>query len=216
MNILTEFEGLIPRIAGNSISLQQDISPFLSNQPIIEHIKNYPKLEWQDVYKFVLQGSCGWTHLLSNRNQESVVHYLNDELNKSSKPQPDERLFDIINNETSLCRVNLRVWKSENLGKFHELWDLMIKAEKTTQKTTDIFQKEWSNLMKLIDQGCIITSNKSKSLVGKWIKIVVKLSEVYRKSSDMPLLHHSETYRTNYKPSYRLVNKNDLLEFLER
>lgn len=213
MKLLTEFKSLIPKISGISIFLQLDSS---IHHPIIEHIKNYPKLEWQDIYKFVLQGSCGWTHLLSNRNQESVVQYLNNELNVASKPHPDERLFDILNNETFLCRINLRVWKNENLGKLHDLWNLMMKAEKTTPRTTDIFQKEWLNMMNLIDQGYIIKSEKCKYLVGEWIKNVAKLSEVNRKSSDMPLLHHSETYRINYKPSYRLVNKNDLLEFLKR
>ena len=213
MKLLTEFKSLTPKISGSSITLQLDNS---IHHPIIEHIKNYPKLEWQDVYKFVLQGSCGWAHLLSNKNQESVVQYLNDELNLASKPLPDERLFDILNTKTSLCRISLRVWKNENLGKLHDLWNLMMKAEKSTPRKTDIFRKDWLNIINLIDQGYIIKSIKNKYLVGEWIKIVGKLSEVNRKSSDMPLIHHSETYRTNYKPSYRLVNNNDLLEFLER
>jgi len=213
MNILTEFKSLIPKIAGNSITLQLDNS---SQLPIIEHIENYPKLEWQDIYKFVLQGSCGWTHLLSNRNQESVVQHLNDELNVASKPHPDERLFDILNNETSLCRINLRVWKNENLGKLHELWNLMIKAEKSTPKTTKIFGKNWKELVDLSESGIIMTSKQEEYMVHQWIKVVLELTEKIEKSSEMPLLHHSETYRTTYFPSYRLINKDDLLEYMEK
>ena len=216
MNLLTEFEGLIPKMSGNSISLQLDNSTNVSKYPIIQHIFNYPKLEWQDVYKFVLQGSCGWAHLLSSRNQEEVVQHLNNELNLASKPLPDERLFDTLNNETNLCRINLRVWKSENTGKLHELWNLMMKTEKSTPKTTDNFKKNWRELVDLSDKGSIMTSIKEEYLVQQWMKIVLNLSERIESSSNMPLIHHSETYRTNYKPSYRLVNKNDLLEYLKR
>jgi len=216
MKPLTEFKSLIPKISGNSITLKLDTSTHFSIQPLIEHIENYPKLEWQDIYKFVLQGSCGWTHLLSNRKQENVVQYLNEELNLASKPRPNERLFDILNNETSLCRINLRVWKKDNLGKLHELWNLMVKAEKSTPKSTKIFRENWKELVDLSENGFIVTSVKEEYMVLQWIKVVLKLTENIEKSSEIPLLHHSETYRTNYKPSYRLVNKNDLLEFLEK
>ncbi len=213
MNILTEFKSLIPKISGNTISLQLDNS---IHHPIIEHIKKYPRLEWQDVYKFVLQGSCGWTHLLSNKNQESVVQYLNDELSMASKPLPDERLFEILNNETFLCRISLRVWKNENLGKLHDLWNLMMKAEKSTPKTTKIFKKNWRELIDLSDKCYIMTSKRDEYLVQQWMKVVLELTEKIEKSSELPLLHHSETYRTTYFPSYRLINKDDLLEYMEK
>ncbi len=216
MSTLAEFENLIPRISGNSITLHLDYPNHLSLHPIIDHIKNYPKLEWQDVYKFVLQGSCGWTHLLSGRNQEEVVQHLNNELNRTSKPLPDERLFDILNNETALCRINLRVWKNENVGKLHELWNLMMKAEKSTPESSDNFKINWRGLVDLSEKGNIMTSKREGYLVHQWMKIVLKLTETIENSSKMPLIHHSETYRTSYKPSYRLVNKNDLLEYLKR
>lgn len=216
MKLLTEFKSLIPKISGNSITLKLDTSTHISIQPLIEHIESYPKLEWQDIYKFVLQGSCGWTHLLSNRKQENVVQHLNEELNLASKPRPNERLFDILNNETALCRINLRVWKKDNLGKLHELWDLMVKAEKSTPKSTKIFRKNWKELVDLSENGFIVTSVREEYMVLQWMKVVLKLTESIEKSSEIPLLHHSEIYRTNYKPSYRLVNKNDLLKFLEK
>jgi hypothetical protein len=216
MKLLTEFKSLIPKISGNSLSLKLDTSTRLSIQPIIEHIESYPKLEWQDIYKFVFQGSCGWTHLLSNRNQEIVVQYLNEELNLASKPRPNERLFDILNNKTDLCRINLRVWKNDNLGKLHELWNLMLKAEKSTPKSTKVFRENWKELVDLSENGFIVTSEREEYMVLQWIKVILRLTESIEKSSEMPLIHHSETYRTNYKPSYRLVNKNDLLELLEK
>ncbi|MHA1802375.1 MAG: hypothetical protein ACTSWJ_11610 [Candidatus Heimdallarchaeaceae archaeon] len=216
MNVLTEFRNLIQKIAGNSITLKLDMSTKILNNPIIEHIKIFPKLEWQDIYKFILQGSCGWTHLLSNRNKEKVVQYLNEELNNASNPRQDERLFYILNNETSICRINLRVWKSENLGKLHDLWNLMIKAEESTPKTTKIFKNNWQELVNLNENGYIVTSEREEYLVQQWMKVVVKLTEEFENSSDMPLLHHSENYRINYFPSYRLVNENDLIAFVEK
>jgi hypothetical protein len=216
MKLLTEFKDLTSKISGNSITLKLDTSTRLSIQPIIKHIENYPKLEWQDIYKFVLQGSCGWTHLLSNRKQENVVQHLNEELNLASKPHPNERLFDSLNNETALCRINLRAWKNDNLGKLHELWGLMVKAEKSTPKSTKIFRENWKELVDLSENGYIVTSVREEYMVLQWMKVVLKLTENIEKSSEMPLIHHSETYRINYKPSYRLVNENDLLDFIEK
>lgn len=213
MNILSEFKSLTSKISGNSITHLLDNS---IHHPIIEHIKNNPKLEWQDIYKFVLQGSCGWTHLRSTKNQENVVQYLNDELNIASIPHPDERLFNILNNETSICRINLRVWKNEKLGKLHDLWNLMMKAEKSTPRTTKIFKKNWMELIEFSENGQIVTSEREEYLVHQWMNTVVKLTEEFEKSSEMPLLHHSETYRINYFPSYRLVNERDLKAYVEK
>ncbi|MHA1466274.1 MAG: hypothetical protein ACTSQ2_14380, partial [Candidatus Heimdallarchaeaceae archaeon] len=128
----------------------------------------------------------------------------------------DERLFYILNNETPICRINLRVWKSENLGKLHDLWNLMIKAEESTPKTTKIFKNNWQELVNLNENGYIVTSEREEYLVQQWMKVVVKLTEEFENSSDMPLLHHSENYRINYFPSYRLVNENDLIAFVEK
>ena len=134
----------------------------------------------------------------------------------ASKPRPNERLFDVLNNETALCRINLRVWKNEKIGKLHELWDLMIKAKKSTPKSTKIFRENWKELVDLSENGFIVTSVREEYMVLQWMNVILRLTESIAKSSEIPLIHHSETYRTNYKPSYRLANKNDLMEFLER
>ncbi|MBY9001520.1 MAG: hypothetical protein KGD64_11425, partial [Candidatus Heimdallarchaeota archaeon] len=100
MKILEEFHELSSKITNTPITLREEDFINVNKNPIIDHIKRYPRLEWQDIYKFIFQGSCGWTHLSTNSSEKKVVQYLNNELTLASKPLPDEQLFESLNNST--------------------------------------------------------------------------------------------------------------------
>ena len=216
MNLFIQFEKAVSDISLFFVKLRTIDYKNEKKPPLIAHMVNFSNIKWRDIYKFIFQGTCGWTHLSSDKSLEKVKQYLIEELESINESDSTTSLYEILNYTTKLCRVNLQEWKFRFQESIEELWKLMLKANETTPKTTEIFAEQWKELIDMSENNYFIFRSKhEKNTVENWLNIVLDLAREVNLSSKMPLLHHSEEYRIKYKPHYRLVNVDDLELFIE-
>ena len=170
---------------------------------LTEHIKTYPALKPQDVIKFCYQATFGAEHLLSDT--DAAKRYFIDEYD--STDPADMSLLEELNEK--YCRVNIAAWKKAGLGR-EKLFEIFAaSASDSAAKDSDkpgqeILKGNLLTAEKLITEiPCDITMDDWKSGIEKYI------------ASGMNPVHHSEEYRKNYHPAYRVV-KTTLLEEHEK
>ena len=170
---------------------------------LTEHIKTHLALKPRDVIKFCYQATFGAEHLLSDT--DAAKRYFIDEY--AGTDPADMPLLEKLNEK--YCRVNIAAWKKAGLDR-EKLFEIFAySASDPAVKHSDRPGPELlkSNLLtaeKLITEiPCDITLNAWKSEMEKYI------------ASGMNPVHHSEEYRKNYHPAYRVV-KTTLLEEHEK
>ena len=170
---------------------------------LTEHIKIHPALKPQDVIKFCYQATFGAEHLLSDT--DAAKRYFIDEYD--STDPADMPLLEELNEKYS--RVNIAAWKRVGLGR-EKLFEIFAasasdsSAEHSDRPGPEILKGYLLTAEKLITEiPCDITMDDWKSGIEKYI------------ASGMNPVHHSEEYRKNYHPAYRVV-KTTLLEEHEK
>ena len=206
----TEFKRLVREMSHIPLYLKDVSEDEILQNPLFFHITKYPLLQCIDIYKFIMQGSCGWSHMASFGNEEHLKDYLIKEFKEAGELSEFDSVFELLNEETRIGRVNLRAWKRHVGNEIDLLWDLMKKAEETTPKTSKIFREKWKQFTSWVGEGKIIFPEEVKKMVEHWLEVVAKLAEKYESASDIPLVSHSPMFRKMYKPSYRLVKEIDL------
>jgi len=159
---------------------QNDIS-----QELLNHFKEYPLLEPQDAFKFLYHGIFGCEHMISS--EEKVIEYIKNESKTASK---HSRLVEPLFG--NYARLNLDILnsglKAETLGKL-----FFLTSEKEKGSPDD--------LLKAIE---VLKELAEKNQTPfKEEKLITALSEW--KEKGYPAIHHSETFRQNYHPSYRVI-----------
>jgi len=59
MDKIAFFRRLNRKISRIHVILSDEIDEHLKENPLIVHIQKHPKLRWRDIYKFLMQGTCG-------------------------------------------------------------------------------------------------------------------------------------------------------------
>ena len=219
MDKLALFYKVSRKISKFPVKLSEITDIEIQKHPLINHIQKFPLLRWKDVYKFLMQGTCGWGHLKNSGKLDGVKFYLEEEYESIGDPLPEEDLYDLLNTKTKIVRLNLRVWKQRFEDNPDQIWNLMLSALEKTPESTEFFLEQWSILISIYEKGVIQINQKRKRKYNKlldWLNFVLEFVKETEKISDIPLLHHSSVYRKNYSPSYRLVIEDDLMEFLEK
>jgi len=204
------FKELAKEMAHIPIYLKELSLDEVLKQPLFIQMKKYPKLQFSDVYKFIYQGSCGWAHLSKLGDETQIKEYLKQELSEALSPKEHDEIFEILDYETGLGRVNLRSWKEYFGEEIDLLWELMKKAQHNTPTTTDLFIKRWGEFTEWIDKGVIRYPPEAEELVVNWISLIREIAVDVKIPVDLPLISHSVTYKNNYSPSYRLIIEEEL------
>ena len=161
---------------------------------ILDHCKRYPKAAPEDIFKFLYQSTFGCGHMI--KSPETAVEYIKKEAEEAVSSS------DILteNLDGCFCRVHLSYLKEglsvQTLGK---LFYLSSMKETEDQNVLDERLKAVSEL------AC------SGVLPFSAVEFVTALEKW--KSDGCPAIHHSEDFRENYKPAYRVIHK-DFVPFL--
>jgi hypothetical protein len=153
----------------------------------------HPKAELIDYYKLFFQSYYGPGHLI--KDPESACSYLLDELNNSTKF--DTVLIQDIGN--SFCRVNLKTVKDGLISQ-----ECLCTAFLKSQQTEPVF-KEWKSIWDRIRD--VLYSVPELEFLKSNIEHDLFLMS--RKS----LISHSNIYKENYSPHYRIIHKRHLKLF---
>ncbi|MFW5889211.1 MAG: hypothetical protein ACOCUD_02400 [Bacillota bacterium] len=165
---------------------------------ILKHSVKYPLMEVRDYLKLFYQNSFGPKHFSDNPSLDNIIKYIETEL--TDYKISNTNIIENIGND--FVRVSLDIIKKqaieiEKLAKAFQA--SMNKGLIDLQKSHDLFNKQVKILVDLIKSKEIKLDKKS----------AIKFIEDYLDKGIKPL-SHSEIYRKNYHPHYRVIHKKYL------
>ena len=161
---------------------------------LLGHYHKYPKLQIQDLFKFIYQSSFGCEHLVTDL--VGVTEYIKKEYELIDKE--DEPYIDTLDGEYS--RVSLSYLNKElRIDTFAKIF--VLSSKKETEGLANLLNKI-KVALKLVDEGLFpFDKEEFNKCLLKW------------KEMGYPAIHHSNIFRENYKPSYRVIS-NKYIPFL--
>ncbi len=159
-------------------------------------LKMHPSMQYQDVVKLCYQLAFGAEHILSDIERAHAYLYTEFE----SVLPTDEPLFEQISPE--IVRVNLGAWKRE-CRELDPLFEAFKKSAFINENAKDNFLLYLDIAEKTMD--ALLPNFNSE----QWLTFL----EEY-KVAGMQAIHHSNAYRENEKPHYRIVKIKELEKIL--
>lgn len=154
------------------------------------HAKKYPLMSVTDAVKLIFQNEFGGEHLISSKAK--CLEYLTAEYN--SVTQTDCEFYEDIGG--GIIRVFLPALRANSITPT-ELCELFISSAEMTHGDINSFLKKLDILKELTESGLFAFSSD-------------QLEEYLTEYASLgyPPVSHSEIYRLNYKPAYRIILKN--------
>lgn len=150
-----------------------------------EQVALHPSMQPQDVVKLLFQAAFGAEHLLADKNAAFI--WLQEEYEELEMTKVSEKLYEQIHDK--VCRINLREWKRRKLPLS---WLFHIFVESASYANLyggqELFTQSLQEVEALIQEGVFNFS-----------------MEEWRETAKQGPVHHSETYRQQEKPAYRIV-----------
>jgi hypothetical protein len=153
---------------------------------LIEHYKKYPKLQIQDLFKFLFQSSFGCEHMISSL--DFVTNYIIKEA--STIEQKNIHLVEQLDGSYSRVHLSyLKKWLSPyTLGKL-----FYLSAKKEVNGLKDLKEKIIA-AKELIQDGLLpFSADDFNTAIDEWSK------------KGYPAINHSNIFRNEYGPSYRVI-----------
>ncbi len=168
---------------------------------MIEQLKKHPATQPQDIVKQCYQAAFGAEHLLKDTTK--AKQYLQREY-ETVIPSNSIPLYEEISE--TVCRVNLASWKAKQLP-LDLLFRLFIQSCTISTNGNELFLQYLEEATNIIQTETVPFSFEQWNTFLKEYKAV-----------GMPSLHHSEAYRNQEFPAYRIVKKEwiELLPMLEK
>lgn len=149
-----------------------------------EQVHLHPSIQPQDVVKLCYQAAFGAEHLLADK--EAAFFYLREEFCTIKVTDAPEKLYEQIHDK--VCRINLREWKRRNMPL---IW--LFRMFVNSASFTDIHGEE--KFVQCLEAAeILILSGQFSFSMEEWEGI-----------SKQGPVHHSEAYRKQEQPSYRIV-----------
>ena len=161
---------------------------------LINHYKQYPKMEIQDMLKFIFQSSFGCEHMVSS--EDFAIDYIKKEY--ASMVKGENPLIDSLDGEYSRVSISYldKGLSAETLGRL-----FYLSAKKETQGKENL-EKKLLVLKELINEEALpFSTHEAEKIINEWA------------DSGYPAIHHSDTFRKEYRPTYRVID-NKYVGFL--
>ena len=151
-----------------------------------EHAKRYPLMQPTDAVKLIYQNEFGGGHLI--RDEEACLNYLRREY-ESVEKDPTIPIYEYIGN--GIVRVNLAAVKPEDLEQLGK--DFIRSAVEHTGTRKRFLQK--------------LDVLRQMTAAGHFGFGMIEMEDYLLDyiNSGCPMVSHSEQYRQNYAPAYRII-----------
>ncbi len=180
--------GISPRRQTHPI-MQANNDDFL--QLIRQHLAWYPLMQVRDVYKLIYQGAMGPEHMVAT--QQEFARRLEVEFS-SLQPARSERLLEPVRSDQSLLRLNLRSYKAREKA-IDRIIPLLLQTSRQTHGSMEELVNSWTILVQHAEKGQVDSLPFDEvNKFSHWLE-----REGY------PAVHHSQVYRREYQPAYRLL-----------
>lgn len=152
----------------------------------------YPQMQIQDAYKWLFQATRGGEH--AALDIEKVAKLLETEWLAADEVLEDEILWEPLTPNAEIGRLHLRPFKNK-AGNISDLLNAFLNSVKVFSGDADHFITCWNEL------GEMLTEQNAGELSKKeWNYLNEKML-----AADFPAISHSVIYKTNYRPSYRVL-----------
>jgi len=171
---------------------------------ILEHYQRYPKMVIQDFIKLIYQNSFGPQHMGDNPSVESVIDYIETELKEYQRYEGTNQI-EYIGNQ--YYRVNLSVIVDQLLSieDFAKaFYQSMIESPLMEDHQINMFVYQLKTICTHLEEGSVVIEESQCE----------KTIEDYLDYGIRPV-HHSDVFRMNYHPHYRVIHKDILKQYLE-
>lgn len=152
---------------------------------LCEQLAMHPSMQPQDIVKLLFQAAFGAEHLLTDK--DVAFRWLQKEFEKIETTDVSEKLYEQI--QDKVCRINLREWKRRNMPLS---WLFRMFVESASYANLyggqELFTKSLQEVEVLIQEGVFDFS-----------------MEEWEETAKQGPVHHSEIYRQQEKPAYRIV-----------
>lgn len=149
-----------------------------------EQVSIHPSMQPQDVVKLCYQAAFGAEHLLVDK--EAALIWLQKEFDEIKVTETSEKLYEQIHEK--VCRINLREWKRRNIPL---IWLFRMFVESAS--FTDACGEE--NFTKYLEEAKMMIQKGEFPFTA----------EEWEKTGKQGPVHHSEAYRQQERPAYRIV-----------
>lgn len=160
------------------------------------HIHRYPKMEVNDAYKLLYQGTMGIEHVMIDA--VSFESRLREEfdLTQASEKIP---LWENLRPDGEIVRLNLAPYKFRG-GDAGGLSTLCLWTASSFKGNLDNLKESWETFSKLCQDGRLRKFDAEKlTQLDEWLI-----------RHDFPPVHHSDSYREAYLPAYRVIRREFL------
>ena len=158
---------------------------------ILDHVRRYPKMEAQDLYKLIHQGTMGSEHAVDD--PEKARAWMEEEVN-NLQPGPEEPLLDPISPSGEIVRINLRPYLEAG-GSHQYLLKAFIRTANEYKGSSEAILEGWTHVEEMVRLKDLEFSPEELS---GFMEEMIKL--------EFPAVHHSEIYNQSYHPAYRVVS----------
>ena len=153
------------------------------------HCARYPELALQDVFKALYQSAFGCEHLIADPS--AAADYIRAEAARSGDRISE--LVELLSGD--YCRVHLGILQDGlNAETFARLFALSARHEECGREKLEAML---TALQTMADAGELpFSAQETAEAVERWRK------------DGFPPLHHSEIFRQNYAPAYRVLRRD--------
>lgn len=186
-------------------NIQIQVNPTDLFSPLKEYFQNYPISTWIDLYKFIYQGTCGWSHLIyniANRTHKNLIQELSAIEIIPNDPTP---LLELLDKKTQFARLHLRPWKKKYQNQYDLILESMKKVLIQTPQNITLFRSRIQSIARLVKQDILMIDESGDKRVLSWLNLLLKSTKDTDPVSILPLFHHTTMFRDKYNPSYRIV-----------
>ena len=156
-----------------------------------QHRQRYPRAALADIYKLLHQAALGPGHAVTDA---ASAHATLTSEAASLGAGPADPLVDPISPDGRLARIHLRAYVAAGHD-LDKLAEAFVQTAATYTGSRDKLAKFCACLGDLADAGGIPFS---RAQVDTYFDSIV--------AQGYPVVHHSEDYRTAYRPAYRVVD----------
>lgn len=183
--ILYGMIGCTPRVTDSNSEKWLDI--------VSRHLERYPGMEPVDLYKLIYQGTMGPGHL--GTNSAEIQKRLEREM---AIIVADEQcaLIENIAPDSEYVRINLKKFKSLEYPA-----EIITRAILESSRDSDSARERLKTVLEIVHRQVAaghIPVDKEKFLTFYQHAL----------ENDYPVVHHSERYRSDYSPAYRVVSRS--------
>lgn len=158
---------------------------------LIEQIKKHPCMQPQDVVKLCYQAAFGAEHLLSDIS--AARKYFDEEFD-SAEPCGGE-LFEALSDEVS--RIDLGAWKNSGLPS-EWLFRMFVASASVKKNGMEAFDRYLCQAEEAFGENMGFSPDEWRAFLEEY------------KTQGVHAVHHSNIYRENEKPAYRIVDRRFL------